>query len=274
MSLNYNGNIPKKIKYNNQDVKVLKYNNSPVWGEIHTLNISFDSNSYVIVNRISSPNQKAELTTLNNNSLIYYGDILSIVATPSNDSELSYFLVNGENFTSGNNITVIADVNIEVKSCEWENVWEGSITSDIQSAITGFDAAGSGMPSPIYSEPCIPINDEIIINLLLSTQPSKLRISGTMKYTSSTNSSNSSSTTSQTYSTSFNEVLLKDGVISGGGSVHLLGYGSRAGLYETINGILCTISSTTYSWTDSFQGDFVSIFTPKSITITKIEKYC
>lgn len=273
MSLNYNGSIPKGIKYNNQDVKIVKYGNTAIWGKAYTLNITSDSNSSVVVSRTSSPNQKAEVTTLSNNSLIYYGDTLSISATPIADSELSYFLVNGENFTSGNSVTVTGNINVEVKSCEWKNVWNGSVSSDISSAIIEMNTNSSGMPNPIYSDPCIPINDETITNLLLSTQSSKLRITGTMGYTVSTKFNSSSSTTSQTYSISFSEILL-NGVITGGGSVQLLGYGSRVGLYETISGILCTISSTSTSGTDSFQGDYTAISTPKSVTITKIEKYC
>lgn len=129
MSFNYNGVSPTEINYNGTSIDVLTYNGVNIWGKPYTLSISQDVNTTISVTRISSPNQNAATGNLTNGSTIYYGDVLQINASANSGYNLSSFIVNNSNWTSGNTITVTSAISITttaVVSASWHTVWTGS----------------------------------------------------------------------------------------------------------------------------------------------------
>ena len=129
MALKYGTTSPTAIKYNGTDLTVLKYGSTAVWGKPYSLSISAGTQTNVTVTRTSSPNQGASTGTLSSGSVVYYGDVLKITASANSGYNLSTFTVNGNNFTSGNTITVTSAITIvanSVASKSWKTVWTGS----------------------------------------------------------------------------------------------------------------------------------------------------
>ena len=60
---------------------------------------------------------------------MYYGDTLTITATPSSNYKIQTFTVNGTNWTSGNSIEVDTSINIvatAIASASWHSLYSGS----------------------------------------------------------------------------------------------------------------------------------------------------
>lgn len=140
--------------YNATDLTVLKYGTTAVWGKPFSLTIQAGANSTVAVNRTSSPNQHASTGNITSGGIVYYGDILTITATPASGYKLSSFTINGTEYASGETsavsqtITVTSAVSIVINTesaVGWKIVWTGSETVHTFRVTTGSFQDGSGM---------------------------------------------------------------------------------------------------------------------------------
>lgn len=110
----------------------------PVWGKPFPLTIQAGANSTVTVNRTSSPNQHANTGTVTSGGIVYYGDTLTITATPTSGYKLTKFTINGTEYASGQTsavsqtITVTSAVSIvstTESAASWKTFWTGSLTA-------------------------------------------------------------------------------------------------------------------------------------------------
>lgn len=117
------------------DLTVLKYGTTAVWGKPFSLTIQAGANSTVTVNRTSSPNQHASTGTITSGGIVYYGDTLTITATPASGYKLVSFTINGTEYASGQTsavsqtITVTSAVSIvsaTQSAASWKTVWTGN----------------------------------------------------------------------------------------------------------------------------------------------------
>lgn len=106
----------------------------PVWGKPFSLTIQAGANSTVTVNRTSSPNQHANTGTVTSGGIVYYGDTLTITATPASGYKLTKFTINGTEHASGQTsavsqtITVTSAVSVVISTesaASWKTVWTG-----------------------------------------------------------------------------------------------------------------------------------------------------
>lgn len=136
MALKFNGVEPTAIKYNGTDLTVLKYGTTAVWGKPFSLTIQAGANSTVTANRTSSPNQHANTGAVTSGGIVYYGDTLTITATPVSGYKLTKFTINGTEYASGGTsavsqpITITGAVSVVTTTTpaakEWHTVWTGS----------------------------------------------------------------------------------------------------------------------------------------------------
>ena len=107
---------------------------TPVWGKPFPLTIQAGANSTVTANRASSPNQHANTGAVTSGGIVYYGDTLTITATPASGYKLVSFTINGTEYASGQTsavsqtITATRAVSIVVNTesaASWKTVWEG-----------------------------------------------------------------------------------------------------------------------------------------------------
>lgn len=119
----------------------------PVWGKPFSLTIQAGANSTVTVNRTSSPNQRASTGNITSGGIVYYGDTLTITATPASGYKLTSFKVNnteiasesGETSATSQNWIVTGAVTIVTatqSAASWKTFWTGSLTA-------GFDTIHS-----------------------------------------------------------------------------------------------------------------------------------
>lgn len=109
----------------------------PVWGKPFSLTIQAGANSTVTVNRTSSPNQHASTGNITSGGIVYYGDTLTITATPASGYKLVSFTINGTEYASGQTsavsqtITVTSAVSVVINTesaASWKTLWTGSLT--------------------------------------------------------------------------------------------------------------------------------------------------
>lgn len=140
--------------YNATDLTVLKYNTIAVWGKPFSLTIQAGANSTVTVNRTSSPNQHASTGNITSGGIVYYGDVLTITATPASGYKLVSFTINGTEYASGETsavsqtITVTGAVSVVINTesaVSWKTIWTGSETVHTFRVTTGSFQNGSGM---------------------------------------------------------------------------------------------------------------------------------
>ena len=140
--------------YNATDLTVLKYNTIAVWGKPFSLTIQAGANSTVTVNRTSSPNQHASTGNITSGGIVYYGDDVTITATPASGYKLVSFTINGTEYASGQTsavsqtITVTSAVSIVINTeaaISWKTIWTGSETVHTFRVTTGSFMDGSGM---------------------------------------------------------------------------------------------------------------------------------
>ena len=156
MALNFNGVEPTVIKYNGTDLTVLKYGTTAVWGKPFSLTVQAGANSTVTVNRTSSPNQHASTGNITSGGIVYYGDTLTITATPASGYKLIKFTINGTEYANSETsavsqtITVTSAVSVVINTesaVSWKTVWTGSETVYKLRLTTGSFSDGSGMYS-------------------------------------------------------------------------------------------------------------------------------
>lgn len=113
----------------------------PVWGKPFSLTIQAGANSTVTVNRTSSPNQHASTGNITSGGIVYYGDVLTITATPASGYKLVSFTINGTEYANSETsavsqtITVTGAVSIVINTGSagsWHIIWSGSASSNIQ----------------------------------------------------------------------------------------------------------------------------------------------
>lgn len=140
--------------YSATDLTVLKYGTTAVWGKPFSLTIQAGANSNVTVNRTSSPNQHASTGNITSGGIVYYGDTLTITATPASGYKLVSFTINGTEYASGETsavsqtITVTSAVSIVTNTesaISWKTVWTGSEIVHTFRVTTGNFQDGSGM---------------------------------------------------------------------------------------------------------------------------------
>lgn len=127
--------------YSATDLTVLKYGTTAVWGKPFSLTFQISYGSEVGIHRDSSPNQHARIGNLGSGATVYYGDMLTITATPASGYKLSSFTINGTEYASGQTsavpqtITVTSAVSIVINTGSagsWHTIWSGSASSNIQ----------------------------------------------------------------------------------------------------------------------------------------------
>lgn len=132
--------------YSATDLTVLKYGDTAVWGKPFSLTIQAGANSTVTVNRTSSPNQHASTGNITSGGIVYYGDTLTITATPASGYKLTKFTINGTEYASGQTsavsqtITVTSAISIDTtteSAAGWKTVWTGSKVVSVWRVRTG-----------------------------------------------------------------------------------------------------------------------------------------
>lgn len=139
MALVINGVSPTEIKVvqngTTTDLTALKYGTTAVWGKPFSLTIQAGANSTVSVNRTSSPNQHANTGAVTSGGIVYYGDTLTITATPASGYKLTKFTINGTEYASSQTsavsqtITVTSAVSVVINTesaASWKTVWTGN----------------------------------------------------------------------------------------------------------------------------------------------------
>lgn len=135
MALYFNNVLPTAITYNGTDLTVLKYGTTAVWGKPFSLTVQQGFGSEYRIHRDTSPNQHANISTISSGSTVYYGDVLTITATPASGYKLVSFTINGTEYASGQTsavsqtITVTSAVSIVINTesaVSWKTVWTGS----------------------------------------------------------------------------------------------------------------------------------------------------
>lgn len=132
-----NSVMPTAITYNGTDLTVLKYGTTAVWGKPFSLTVQQSFGSEYRIQRDLSPNQHANISTISSGSTVYYGDTLTITATPASGYKLVSFTINGTEYASGETsavsqtITVTSAVSVVINTesaTSWKTVWTGSET--------------------------------------------------------------------------------------------------------------------------------------------------
>lgn len=154
MALYFNNVMPTAIKYNGTDLTVLKYGTTAVWGKPFSLTVQQSFGSEYRIHRDTSPNQHADISIISSGATVYYGDTLTITATPASGYKLVSFTINGTEYASGETsavsqtITVTRAVSIVINTeaaISWKTIWTGSETVYKIRLKTGSFADGSGM---------------------------------------------------------------------------------------------------------------------------------
>lgn len=156
MALYFNNVLPTAIKYNGTDLTVLKYGTTAVWGKPFSLTVQQSFGSEYRIHRDTSPNQHANISTISSGATVYYGDTLTITATPASGYKLVSFTINGTEYASGQTsavsqtITVASAVSVVINTesaVSWKTVWTGSSGVNAINVKTGSFQDSSGMYS-------------------------------------------------------------------------------------------------------------------------------
>lgn len=147
--------------YNATDLTVLKDGTTTVWGKPFSLTIQAGANSTVAVNRTSSPNQHANTGAVTSGGIVYYGDTLTITATPASGYKLTKFTINGTEYASGQTsavsqtITVTSAVSIvstTESAASWRTYWTGSLTYGFDTIHTEEYTTTNYFPSSFFKQ--------------------------------------------------------------------------------------------------------------------------
>lgn len=220
MALYFNNVMPTAIKYNGTDLTVLKYGTTAVWGKPFSLTVQQSFGSEYRIHRDTSPNQHANISTISSGTTVYYGDTLTITATPASGYKLVSFTINGTEYASGQTsavsqtITVTSAVSVVINTesaVSWKTIWTGSETVHTFRVTTGSFQDGSGMYSGSGT-----IQHEIVSNAyptritytLAQESPQTTELSGSpITLTSSSNSSVSAKINSSSNNINFVTVV-------------------------------------------------------------------
>lgn len=150
MALVINGVSPTEIKVvqngTTTDLTALKYGTTAVWGKPFSLTVQQSFGSEYSIHRDISPNQHASTGNITSGATVYYGDTLTITATPASGYKLVSFTINGTEYASGQTsavsqtITVTSAVSVVINTesaASWKTVWTGSETVHMFRVTTG-----------------------------------------------------------------------------------------------------------------------------------------
>lgn len=142
--------------YGATDLTVLKYGTTAVWGKPFSLTVQQSFGSEYGIQRVISPNQHASTGNITSGATVYYGDTLTITATPASGYKLVSFTINGTEYASGQTsavsqtITVTSAVSVVINTesaVSWKTIWTGSSGVNAINVKTGSFSDGSGMYS-------------------------------------------------------------------------------------------------------------------------------
>ena len=135
MGLEVNGVVPTEIKHCGISITDLSIDGVGVWGKPYTLHYETNSTYTISVTRIESKYQGASLGALSSGSVIYYGDVLTIIIARVAGYYISSTTINGETETHSNTISIERnwDVNgsltisaTTIAIASWHEVFTGS----------------------------------------------------------------------------------------------------------------------------------------------------
>lgn len=142
------------IFYNATDLTVLKYGTTAVWGKPFSLTVQQSFGSEYHIHRDISPNQHATISALGSGSTVYYGDVITITATPASGYKLVSFTINGTEYANGETsavsqtVTVASAVSVVINTesaISWKTIWTGSETVHSFRVTTDSFSDGSGL---------------------------------------------------------------------------------------------------------------------------------
>lgn len=139
MALAVDGISPTSILVNAVDITVVKTMKNgattAVWGKPFSLTLQQSFGSEAGIYRNTSPNEHARIGGLGSGAKVYYGDTLTITATPASGYKLSSFTINGVQYANGQTsavsqtITVTSAVSVDIateSAVSWKTIWTGN----------------------------------------------------------------------------------------------------------------------------------------------------
>lgn len=177
---------------------------TPVWGKPYSF-IANGSNCTIAASRTSSPNEHASIgDSLTTGSKIYYGDVININVLPTNPQyQVTEVTINGvaQTITNGTfetTLTVTGSININavagMASKTWQTKFSGSKSTTFSYTLEN-NPMTQEFPTSDWDYTNIPLSN---YNVTLSATANPIRITGTLKVTTSGGNTSKSETTTLT----------------------------------------------------------------------------
>ncbi len=176
----------------------------PVWGKPFSL-ITNGSDATIFVSRVSSQNQHASTDALYSGSKIYYGDVIRITVMPitpqySLDSvEINDVEQTLSDVTFGTTLTVTSGINITAVAGKytksWKTTFSGAKSTTFSYALKNDPLAPQERPTSDWDYTNIPLSN---YNVTLNASVNPIRVTCTLKVTTSGSSTSNSATTTLT----------------------------------------------------------------------------
>ena len=178
---------------------------TPVWGKPYSF-IANGSDCTITASRISSPNEHASIgDALTTGSKIYHGDVIQIAVMPTTiQYQLTSVKINGveQTLTSGNfetTLTVTGSININAVagrvSKTWHTKFSGSKATTFSYSLENDPFNPQERPTSDWDYTNIPLSN---YNVTLSASANPIRVTCTLKVTTSSGSTSKSATTTLT----------------------------------------------------------------------------
>jgi hypothetical protein len=125
----------EKTELNSLNAKYLETSAVGVWGKPYTLHYETNSTYTISVTRIESKYQGASLGALSSGSVIYYGDVLTIIIARVSGYYISSTTFNGETETHSNTISIERNWDVDgsltisattIAIASWHSLFSGS----------------------------------------------------------------------------------------------------------------------------------------------------
>lgn len=177
---------------------------TPVWGKPYSF-IANGSDCTITASRTSSPNEHASTgDALTTGSKIYHGDVIQIAVMPTTiQYQLTSVKINGveQTLTSGNfetTLTVTGSININATAGRvaktWHTKFSGSKATTFSYELAN-DPFTQDFPTSDWDYTNIPLSN---YNVTLSASANPIRVTCTLKVTTSSSSTSNSATTTLT----------------------------------------------------------------------------
>ena len=178
---------------------------TPVWGKPYSF-IANGSDCTITASRTSSPNEHASTgDALTTGSKIYHGDVIQITVLPTTiQYQVTDVTINGvaQTVTGGTfdtTLTVTGSININAvagrASKTWQTKFSGSKASSFSYSLENDPFNPQERPTSDWDYTNIPLSN---YNVTLSATENPIRITGTLKVTTSSSSTSNSATTTLT----------------------------------------------------------------------------